>query len=653
MIVRYYKGYIGTYKLEEILKTSRKGTTAYHIVEALKRMGFNAYGIKLDKLKKTKIPFIANVIMDNMYKHYIVVYEVNKNYIIIADPASKIKKITFEEFYNIWTGVNIEMYPNGIVINEKQKKITTIFKFFSFNRKHFIKIGILSLTITFLAIFSSFFFKILIDNMNSDIKKIIIFFLMLFILKNIINYFRGKCLINYTYNIDNHLTTKIFKQIIMLPYRYYHNHTSGEIISKINDLSMLRDVIGKVILTLFIDFPLTIFSGILLISLSKTLFIIVLFILIFYIIILFIYHKKINNCIYDSLYKKAGINSFMIESIKGFETVKGINIEEKINSLFEQKYQEYTSCNSLLNRVINRQAFLKNTINDLGNAFIIIIGINLVINNYLSLSTLITYNILVSLFLEPIKNMISLDFEIKEAYQTIVRILDLIEYKEELVGPNIKGNINFINTNFSINDNNYILKDIKLTIKSKNKVLISGNSGSGKSTLLKLIKGYYSDYEGKILIGNQKIKKAYNVIYISQKEMLFTGTINYNLTLKGNNDLEVIKNICHIDDITSGSELEDNMLLEEDGFNISGGQKQRVVLARSLYNFDILLIDEGLSGVDVNLERVILKKLFKKYNNKTIIIVSHRLDNLDLFDQYIKLDKGKVIIDSSKPRKED
>ena len=98
--------------------------------------------------------------------------------------------------------------------------------------------------------------------------------------------------------------------------------------------------------------------------------------------------------------------------------------------------------------------------------------------------------------------------------------------------------------------------------------------------------------------------------------------------------------------------LKDKTLLEENGFNISSGQKQRLVLTRSLYDFDILLIDEGLSAVDTNLERKILKNLFKKYKNKTIIIVSHRLDNLDLFDQYIKLDSGKIILSSAKPGKE-
>ena len=85
------------------------------------------------------------------------------------------------------------------------------------------------------------------------------------------------------------------------------------------------------------------------------------------------------------------------------------------------------------------------------------------------------------------------------------------------------------------------------------------------------------------------------------------------------------------------------MLIEENGFNLSGGEKQRIILARTLLNnFDILLIDEGLNQVDINLERKILKNLFKKYINKTIIIVSHRYNNMDLFDRVIEMSDGTI-----------
>ena len=166
--------------------------------------------------------------------------------------------------------------------------------------------------------------------------------------------------------------------------------------------------------------------------------------------------------------------------------------------------------------------------------------------------------------------------------------------------------------------------------------MVSGESGSGKSTLFKIIKGYYDNYKGDVIIDNYQSNKYSfkNVLYVSPRETLFTGRVIDNLI--NNND-----EICELDSFINDY----NLLIEEDGFNISDGQRQRIVLARALVNFNILIIDEGLSQVDVNMERRILKRLFEKYKDKTIIYISHRLDNLDLFDRFLKLDKGYIVLD--------
>ena len=96
-------------------------------------------------------------------------------------------------------------------------------------------------------------------------------------------------------------------------------------------------------------------------------------------------------------------------------------------------------------------------------------------------------------------------------------------------------------------------------------------------------------------------------------------------------------------DIVNDKEVSYDYQLEENGVNLSGGQRQRIVLARSLLKESkIILIDEGLNEIDISLERKILKNIFKKYKDKTIIIVSHRLDNMDLYDMVIELEKGKI-----------
>lgn len=651
MIVKYYKGNINMNKLIEMLKITRKGTTAYHIVETLKELGFNAYGKKEQKLDKTKIPFIANVIINNSYKHFVVVYEVQDKYVLLADPSDRIKKISIQEFKKIWTGINILMYPEKPIVRIKnQNYLKIIKKIITPNLNIIIKIGFLSLIMTITGIIGSFFFQKLIDNLNNNIKLICLIFVVITIIKILSNYLRNKLLIKFINITDNYFTKNTFKQIIILPYIYYHNHTTGEIVSKINDLNIVRDTISKLLITLFIDLPLTLFSGILLYSINKILFLIIILTTISYIIIIKIFHKRINININKTLNNKANLNSYMIEAISGFKTIQGLNLKEKINKIFETKHDKYLNQNLKLENTLNNQILLKDIISNICNITILIIGIYFIKESQMSLSIFITYNILTNLFLDPIRNIIDLDFEMKEVITTIKRVLDLSEdtYKQNDEKINL---IEFRNMSYTFDDENYILKNINLKINKGEKIIISGKSGSGKSTLLKILKGYYLNYEGKVLINNKPINACYNKInYITGKETIFTTSIQKNIEIKGSKDLNKIKQMCYLDEIAQENDLGYHTLLEENGFNISDGQKQRIVLARSLQDFSLLIIDEGLNALDINLERKILKNLFKYYKDKTFIVISHRLNNLDLFDRFIKLEEGQITLDNIKEK---
>ncbi len=182
--------------------------------------------------------------------------------------------------------------------------------------------------------------------------------------------------------------------------------------------------------------------------------------------------------------------------------------------------------------------------------------------------------------------------------------------------------------------------------------MMIGSSGSGKSTLLKLLLRYYKLERDKIMIDSIDINDytessiRENIVYISQHETLFNDTLKNNIDLENKSTAEQfleIAHLCCIDEIVKNNNLGFNMLIEENGFNLSGGEAQRIVLARSLMrDFKILIIDEGLNQVDTNLERKILKNIIKRYFDKTIIVISHRLENMDLFDRIIEFSNHKI-----------
>ena len=263
-----------------------------------------------------------------------------------------------------------------------------------------------------------------------------------------------------------------------------------------------------------------------------------------------------------------------------------------------------------------------------------------------NLNLFVIMYILISFFISSIRNILDLNYQIGEIKSSLINITELTDKKSENINI-IKtlGNIVIHNLNYSYDKNSYVLKNINLTIKKSNKVMVTGTSGSGKSTLFKIIKGYYKDYEGSVKIGGYEVKQNSfdDIVYVSQKEILFTGTLKDNLNLKSENYKNI--EICKINDF---AKADYSQLIEEDGFNLSGGQKQRIILARALNNFNILIIDEGLNQVSIDMERKILKQIFNNYSDKTIIYISHRLDNLDIFDQYIKIQKGQVVINTKR-----
>ena len=293
----------------------------------------------------------------------------------------------------------------------------------------------------------------------------------------------------------------------------------------------------------------------------------------------------------------------------------------------------------------NLQEFFKNLVSEVGFLITVFIGILLIRNNVITLGMLLTINTLISYFLEPIKNIVNYDYSFKEANNSYKRVCELFNENKKNYSEVSNGNIELDKLSFSYDNKCENLKDISLTINKNSKVLLIGKSGSGKSTLLKLIKKYYES-NSNIKIGNNSLYSDTNISYISQNEILFTDSLLNNLKLNRNIDSDCINRvlkICHVDSIIKKNNLGLNMLIEENGFNLSGGEKQRIILARTLLNnFDILLIDEGLNQVDINLERKILKELFNYYKDKTIIIVSHRYNNMDLYDQVIKVSNGKI-----------
>lgn len=631
MILKYYGGYMSLSKLTLLLSTNNKGTSVYNMVECLNYLGFEASAYKYDDISFIKYPCIAHVKYDN-YNHYIVIYEVNykKKYLIVGDPNKRLLKLSFDDFLSIWSNIVIEMKPVRLIIKEDEPKVFDfIFNIIKSNIIYLLFIGIISILICFLSVLSTTFLQIVINNKNNYLVLLMSFFLTLF-MKSLFEYIRNNYLFKMNYKIDRFLSFDTFKNIINLPYASSKSKTSGELLSYFNDLFIIKNLISYLCTLFFVDFPLIVLLSIILIFLCFKLFLFNLFILIFYLFIFVLFHKKKYYLSDEYLKNKALFNSFINENIIGFETINNLNVHGKILDSFNNKYNGFIYGGKRLDIIKNKESFFKNIVFNISLLAVLIYGF------FNSDSNFITIYFLFSLFNSCFIDLLNFDVNLSNVIFSIKHVQDLcFNLKKEAFAS---GDIRLEHVSKSFNGE-LVLNDVNLLIKKGEKVFIFGDSGSGKSTLFKIVKGYY-DYSGNCFIGEYESKdyNFSNVIYVCPNEYLFTGRVVDNF-VRGNNSIN--SNICELD------KLEDDFILEN-GFNLSNGQRQRIALARGLNNFNIIIIDEGLDGVDINMERRILKKLFKYYGDKTIIYISHRIDNLDLFDRLIKMKNGRIIFDEAK-----
>ena len=663
-IIRYYGGNISEERLLELTKTTKEGTNFYNLKLAANEIGLSSKGYKvsdINMLYEIDKPFICQIVVNN-YTHFIVVYKMHNHKITIMDPAKGMINISYEEFSKIWQGYILIMapYKKLPIYEENNYLYKIIIEIFYHNKKLIINTLFLTLIVIIFTCIYSYHFKIIIDHVINTNKMnllvITIIFIIVLSIKLVIQYLRNNLLLYLNQKIDLSVITTTINKIISLPYSYYKNKTTGEIITRVNDLLYIKNVIVKIISTIILDTILAIIVLIILYNINKNMTILLLLITIFYFLIFLIYKNSIKNMTNHIQENNAKVNSLLVESISSYETIKGLHLEDKFKNKINLKYLNAINSNIELTKIIYSEDLIKSLIEGIIIIFIIYLGITYVMDKSLSIGSLITYNTLLYYFLNPISN--SFDFY-KEFYyvkNSIKRINNILNFKyentEKTSNLNIAGDIYINNLEFSYDTKRNILKDITLSIPKASKVLILGASGSGKSTLLKILYRYYDIKRNKVFINNYDLVDyevgdiRNNIAYISQNEFLYTDTIKNNIILDRNIDESEFINVCrltYVDEIIKDNIMSYNLPLEENGVNLSGGQRQRIILARTLLKKSkIILIDEGLNEIDINLERKILKNIFSNYQKETIIIVSHRHNNLDLYNMVISLEEGKI-----------
>lgn len=659
-------------KIREVSGTDKEGTSALGIIKAAEKLGFSGKGVKANKPEDVfgdiPLPAIAHVIIDDTILHYIVIHKVSEKEIIVADPDKGIIKYNPTDFFKIWTGIILILTPTSEF--KKGNEVKGVFtRFFYLLKPHkalLFNIFVASILITLFGIIGSFYFKFLLDDivpnsLNESLTTFSIGFILLVIFKVITEAFRTQLLIHLGQKLDIPLMLGYYDHVINLPMNFFRTREVGEIISRFNDASNIRQAISGVALTMMIDVFMVLIGGFILYYQSSFLFRLTIVPLVLYAIIVFAFKSSIEKANRETMERNAKLTSYLVESLTGVETIKAFNSEREVNLETEKRFIKLIKAIFKNEFINNIQVSLKSLAKGVFGIAVLWIGTIQVLNGEISFGELLTFNALLAYFLDPIENIINLQPMVQTALVAAERLSEILDLElekskedDKKIKPrSLKGDIEFKNVDFRYGTRNLILNNISMKIKKGERVALVGESGSGKTTLAKLLLNFYQCDKGEIKVNDYNLLDINiealrsKIAYISQETFLFNGTILENLML-GNPHLtyEEIIDACkkvQIHSFINSLPLRYNTIVEENGSNLSGGQKQRLSIARAILRKpEILIMDEATSNLDSITEKAIEKTIHKFSEGVTTIIIAHRLSTIMRCDNIYILEKGEI-----------
>ena len=657
-IIRHYKGNVPLEQLRLDARTNNEGTTALNLVLASQKYGFDAVGMKVENVNDIKrLPAIAHLNLEKGYSHYVVVEKITKDKIILMDPAKgRVVKFLWE-FQKEWSGVVLIFYPKQkIIVLKNEVTLFTILKKIFVSEKNLIKIIVLvSFLLTIFTIALGYYFQMfnslyLNKYPINYLKVLVLVFAIFTCFKLFLTYYRSYLENHLNKNIDCLITSDFLKHLFSLPLNVINSRKSGEILSRVNELTSIKGLITEIFITYTLDFLLVAITTFLLISISSKLFLILFLTTIVYLFIGIMTKKSIFEKAYQNISIESEFNNTILENIKMINSIKNLDAVDDTLKKIERKLAHYLYDTYKVNIILNKINIFKVSCYEIGFFLINTFGFYFVYEGIINIVDLITFNTLLNLYFEPLKNIVDSIPKYSFMKASITKINDFLSVDIEKLGKKnvTRGyDISINNLSYSYNKYQNVLKNVNLNINEGQFVLLQGASGSGKSTLCSILNKYITDYTGDILFGTMNYKDLSiktirdNIVYVGQNENIFTGSIKENITFGhevSDLDFNKVCNICKVDDIAYKKTFRYESLIGSDEGNISGGEKQRIILARAvLKDFNVLILDEALSEVDIKLELEILKNIRDNYKDKTIIYISHK-KYPNVFDKVISME---------------
>lgn len=668
MIGRYWGKQWTVNTLRNLLGVGRSGASLKSLAKASDTLGFSASPVRasLSRLVERKNPWIAHWQGD----HYVVVYRVRGDRILIADPAVGKRSLSRAEFTASWTGYALLLEPTErlkATPNEKTSLSSFLGAIWPY-RSLVGQIILASLLIQLFGLITPLFTQVILDRVvvNKSFITLHVFSLglLLFGIWRIGLTAMRQYLLDYFANrLDLTLVSGFISHTLTLPLKFFESRSVGDIITRVQENQKLQRFLTRQAVTAWLD-ALMVFVYLGLMAYYNWHLTLLVLALIPPIVILTVVASPFLRGVSRQIFtEEAGQNSSLVEMMTGIATVKAAAAERELRWRWEDRLTSTLNARFRGQKLANGLQSTSGLIHTLGSTALLWYGATLVIQNQLTIGQFVAFNMLIGNVINPVLALVALWDELQEVMVSVERLNDVFGATPEespqkplMVLPRIRGDVTFENVTFRYGqeEERNTLGNITFQVNSGQTIAIVGRSGSGKSTLVNLLQGLHHPTSGRILIDGHDIRHVSpsslrsQMGVVPQECFLFSGTILENITLHSDDftleqAVEVAK-LAEAHHFIQDLPLGYNTKVGERGTNLSGGQRQRIAIARALLkNPRILILDEATSSLDTESERRFQQNLARISRDRTTLIVAHRLSTVRHADRILVLDRGILV----------
>ena len=446
--------------------------------------------------------------------------------------------------------------------------------------------------------------------------------------------------------------------------------SSGSYANNLREFESVRDFMTSASLLTLVDLPFLLLFITVIGIVGGKLALVPLIIIPIVVIVGLLVQRPLSRYINESMKESSQRSGLAVEAIEGIETLKTNNA----TSWAQQRWDEYTAKTSASSiKVKDTSNLMVNfavAMQQLNTVFLVLVGTYLIhaenTAERITMGALIASVILSGRALAPLAQIAGLATRFQQAKLALQGVNDIVSRPIErsperkyITLDNVQGAITFENVSFKYQqDSSSAVSDLRITIRPGEKVGILGRIGSGKSTMLKLASGLYDTEKGNVTLDGVDMRQLdpnflrNQVVLLSQAPRLFLGTLRENMDLartdgySTDQDLLVALKRFGLDKIIRNHPRGLDMPLGEDGLGLSGGQKQIIALARmTLRDPRVVLLDEPTTSLDQATERIALNAIAQWGRDRTMLLVTHRPQVLQIVNRIIVMDNGKVVMD--------